>query len=113
MIIEVKYRVGDVVQYIKEEIHNDVVECPCCGGEGQIVGKDGNKYDCPYCNGGLEDINKEVIREVKKVSKIKRVHVYYLSVKENDGVMPIITYWLENGDTTFQENIVEQVNNDL
>ena len=107
MIIEVKYRVGDKVQYIKKEIHNDIIKCPCCGGEGKIVGKDGNMYDCSYCTGGFVDVSETVVKEVKKVGKIKRVHVYYLSVKENDGAMPIITYRLENGDTIFQENIVE------
>lgn len=50
-IINIKYDVGDNIRYIDRKRKPILIDCPCCGGKGYVMGCDGNPYDCGECEG--------------------------------------------------------------
>lgn len=51
MKIETKFGLGDKVYKIGYDRKEEMVDCPVCGGTGQLDGKDGSKHGCPKCFG--------------------------------------------------------------
>jgi hypothetical protein len=51
MQINVKYDVGDMVDYWKILKEPHFANCGCCGNTGMVEGKDGYDYTCPECEG--------------------------------------------------------------
>lgn len=51
MNIEVKYEVGDLVNYKIARTTSQMVTCPFCNGAKQVQGHDGSVLPCPKCDG--------------------------------------------------------------
>ena len=76
--IIVKYDVGDKIKYIRQHQQEIVKNCPCCAGEGQIVGRDGLIYDCGECEGsGVHKTGKYRVTTEECIGTISSVHVAY------------------------------------
>ena len=77
MIIEVKYNVGDSIRYIERKNHEVWGPCPCCDGFKYITGADGEKYECPVCEGKGQVLEGELESEEEKTGTISSIHVIY------------------------------------
>ncbi len=82
MIIEVKYDIGDNIEFIERCGHEVYGPCPCCGKKGYIVGEDGEEYDCPVCKGAKTICEGTIKTEEKKTGTIKSFRVKYDSDME-------------------------------
>lgn len=77
-IINIKYDVGDNIRYIERKRKPILIDCPCCGGSGKIIGKDGNLYDCGECEGqGKYHVDSWEEELCEKTGTICRVSVRY------------------------------------
>lgn len=54
----------------------EVFSCPACGGDGIIVGEDGEDYTCPKCNGAENLYRTTNGVPIKAISVIQRENEY-------------------------------------
>jgi hypothetical protein len=95
MIKEPKFKLGQKVYYIYENIHNSrKVKCGVCGYTGFVEIK-GKTYTCPSCNGGrltnystyqvITDFVKKQFIEVFMIDgKEKTIYRYGMDTEFND-----------------------------
>lgn len=108
MIINIKYDVGDTIEYKQYQSHKIYITCPCCNGEKSIIGQNGQKYFCPECNGVGRIDNGEEITEELVTDAIRTVHVQYDS-NMNDGKVRIFYAVGRSGVYVEQENIIRRL----
>ena len=107
MQINVKYDVGDMVDYWKILKEPHFADCGCCGNTGVIEGQDGYDYTCPECEGQGKILAEYVDKKVWSHGIISSVHVRYDSNTYPKGVN--IFYRLEGQpDKVLQSNIIEE-----
>lgn len=102
MLIDVKYEVGDHINFLADTIYNTIREkCGFCNGTGKIQGNDHTIMICPKCNGKrtLPKIEYSVVED----AIIENIDVSY-NTHNNAGVR--VTYYTSKGGT-LAENVVE------
>lgn len=111
MIIEIKYNVGDSIRYIERKTHEVWGPCTCCDGSGYITGFDGEKYDCPNCEGKGQVFEGELESEEEKTGTVSSVHVVYDSnYYGHRGKKPWIYYNIpQNHYNINQEDVIERI----
>ena len=92
MTIDVKYNIGDRIQYIEKKFHEVWENCPCCNGKKYIIGADKEKYECPNCEGHGKVYERNEPVEEEKAGTIKTIHVYYDSDMDSYHGRPRIYY---------------------
>jgi DnaJ-class molecular chaperone len=51
MEIKTKFSNGDKVYTLSRQYIQQTITCPCCEGEGKLIGKNNHAYTCPECCG--------------------------------------------------------------
>lgn len=110
MIIEVKYNIGDSIRYIERKDHITWKPCLCCDKNGYIVGADGEKYDCPVCEGRGRVEGEIKTEEEEKTGTIKTIHVHFDSEMASFHGKPDIYYTTPQSIHHIdQEDIIERI----
>lgn len=111
MLIDVKYKEGDFIEYKELSFSYEKETCPCCNGKGEIQGEDNNLYTCPNCK-GMTVIKKRL----KSETIIKHGTVYGISVRYDNHTEDKklrINYYTEeeNFHPIDQEDIIKKLYN--
>lgn len=111
MIIEIKYNVGDSIRYIERRTHEVWGSCPCCDKSGYIIGADGEKYDCPNCEGKGQVFEGDLESEEEKTGTISSMHVVYDSnYFGRRGREPWIYYNIPQSNYNInQDDVIERI----
>ena len=91
MNIEIKYNVGDKIQWRIGKQTEELEDCSFCNGIGQIQGHDNSILRCPKCNGFKK---YPVLRYVDGESTVQGIVVSWSSF---DAADPTIVYHTEKG----------------
>lgn len=112
MQIDVKYGVGDMIDYWKILREPHFADCGCCGNTGTIEGQDGYDYTCPECEGQGKILVEYVDKKIWSHGVIGSVHVRY-----DSNVYPkeanIFYRLVGQPDKVLQENIIETEEEDV
>lgn len=110
MIIDVKYNPGDNIRYIERKQHEVYGPCPCCDQTGKITGADGEKYECPNCEGSGEVYEGMIESEEEKTGTIKTFAVSYNNEMECYHRKPWIYYTTpQSSYHIMQDDIIEKI----
>lgn len=110
MIIDIKYNLGDNIRYIERKQHEVYGPCPCCDQVGEIIGADGEKYECPNCEGSGKVYEGMIESKKEKTGTIKAFAVSYNSEMECYHGKPWIYYITPHSSYhIMQDDIIEKI----
>ena len=113
MIIDIKYNIGDNIRYIERKRREVYGPCPCCDQTGEIIGADGEEYECPNCDGSGRVYKETIKTEEEKTGTIKTFVVSYNSEMECYHGKPWIYYTTPHSSYhIMQEDVIGKVISD-
>lgn len=111
--IYIKYDVGDNIRFIYSKQEDIFITCPCCNGLGNIIGYNGDEYECPECEGRKKIKTGHVrIIEEEREGTIASVHVHYdsnLYAGRGKGSVNIYYQIPQSNHHIYQDNIIEKI----
>ena len=108
MIIEILYDIGDVIKYNYIRHVPRYVECPFCGGGGEIKGLNGEWADCPRCGGDKKIKSGYKIEQEVKEGIISGIQVCWFSNNKHSTMEPKYDLLRENYNIS-QSDIIEKI----
>lgn len=111
MNINVKYDIGDVIKYMMKIRHEVFDKCPCCYGDGYVIGQDGRQYECSECEGtGSVSTGKYLVEAQEKEGTISSIHVHFDSNYSSFDGKPKIYYNVpQTIYKIMQEDVIEKI----
>ena len=101
--IEIKYAIGDKVQYYRLALVEVKCTCSCCGGTGKITGVDSKEYECGECDGKGYTVEEKRERTLFS-GIINGIKVYW-----NRGKKPYVVYKMEGWNLSYTEIAEDEI----
>lgn len=108
MLVDVKYREGDIVRFKHRQIVTTTCTCSFCGATGIVKGMDGTSDECPRCDGtGYQEI--KTAQDSVSEGTIQRIKIFWPQRQEEPVVQYVMSGFNWSQTDIPQEDIEEKI----
>ena len=107
MLIDVKYKEGDIVKFKYRQSITTTCTCSFCGATGMIKGMDGTQEECPRCDGtGIQQMSSS--QDVINDGTIQKIGIKW-DRHSDPKVFYIMSGWNWSTTEISQDRVIEKV----